>query len=67
VPPGPMGHGSVAPPTGEHAMDRGLHEEHAILTGGSQGIGTATAREPVREGDGFVIAARNEADRETTA
>src|SRR5947199_9543905 len=48
-------------------MDLGLHDKHAIVTGGSRGIGKAIARELAREGVDVAIVARNKADREATA
>ena len=48
-------------------MDLGLQDKHAIVTGGSRGIGKAIARELAREGADVAIVARNEADLEATA
>src|SRR5437773_500578 len=48
-------------------MDLGLHDKHAIVTGGSRGIGKAIARELAREGVDVAIVARNKADLEATA
>jgi NAD(P)-dependent dehydrogenase (short-subunit alcohol dehydrogenase family) len=48
-------------------MDLGLHDKHAIVTGGSRGIGKAIARELAREGVDVAIMARNKADLEATA
>src|SRR6201999_4003627 len=48
-------------------MDLGLHGKHAIVTGGSRGIGKAIARELAREGVDVAIVARNKADLEATA
>ncbi|MFZ2005636.1 MAG: SDR family NAD(P)-dependent oxidoreductase [Stellaceae bacterium] len=48
-------------------MELGLHGKHAIVTGGSRGIGKAIARELAREGVDVAIAARNQADLEATA
>ena len=48
-------------------MDLGLHDKHAIVTGGSRGIGKAIARELAREGADVAIVARNKADLEATA
>ena len=48
-------------------MDLGLHDKHAIVTGGSRGIGKAIAREFAREGADVAIVARNKADLEATA
>jgi NAD(P)-dependent dehydrogenase (short-subunit alcohol dehydrogenase family) len=52
---------------GEIPMDLGLQGKHAIVTGGSRGIGKAIARELVREGVDVAIVARNKADLEATA
>src|SRR5882762_10014731 len=41
--------------------------EHAIVTGGSRGIGKAIARELAREGADVAIVARSKADLEATA
>src|SRR5712671_616182 len=48
-------------------MDLGLQDKHAIVTGGSRGIGKAIAREFAREGADVAIVARNKADLEATA
>jgi NAD(P)-dependent dehydrogenase (short-subunit alcohol dehydrogenase family) len=48
-------------------MDLGLHDKHAIVTGGSRGIGKAIARELAREGVDVAIVARNKADLEAVA
>lgn len=48
-------------------MDLGLQDKHAIVTGGSRGIGKAIARELAREGADVAIVARTEADLEATA
>jgi NAD(P)-dependent dehydrogenase (short-subunit alcohol dehydrogenase family) len=48
-------------------MDLGLQDKHAIVTGGSRGIGKAIARELAREGADVAIVARNKADLEATA
>ena len=48
-------------------MDLGLQGKHAIVTGGSRGIGKAIARELAREGVDVAIVARNKADLETAA
>jgi NAD(P)-dependent dehydrogenase (short-subunit alcohol dehydrogenase family) len=48
-------------------MDFGLQGKHAIVTGGSRGIGKAIARELAREGVDVTIVARNKADLEATA
>src|SRR5947207_5007631 len=53
--------------TGESCMDLGLQDNHAIVTGGSRGIGKAIARELAREGVDVAIVARNKADLEATA
>src|ERR1700759_4806550 len=58
---------AVTPPRGEDAMDLGLQGKHAIVTGGSRGIGKAIARELAREGADVAIVARNQADLEATA
>src|SRR5262249_9207003 len=42
----------------------GLHDKHAIVTGGSRGIGKAIARELAREGADVAIVARNKAGLE---
>jgi NAD(P)-dependent dehydrogenase (short-subunit alcohol dehydrogenase family) len=55
------------PGLGENAMDLGLQGKHAIVTGGSRGIGKAIARELAREGVDVAIVARNKADLEATA
>src|SRR5438067_10226679 len=47
-------------------MDLGLQDKHAIVTGGSRGIGKASARELAREGADVAIVARNKADLEAT-
>src|ERR1700720_503352 len=52
---------------GESAMDLGLPGKHAIVTGGSRGIGKAIARELAREGADVAIVARNKGDLEATA
>src|SRR6266481_1179533 len=52
---------------GENAMELGLHDKHAIVTGGSRGIGKAIARELAREGVDVAIVARNKGDLEATA
>jgi NAD(P)-dependent dehydrogenase (short-subunit alcohol dehydrogenase family) len=52
---------------GENTMDLGLQDKHAIVTGGSRGIGKAIARELAREGADVAIVARNKADLEVTA
>src|SRR5215467_1765920 len=52
---------------GEYAMDLGLQGKHAIVTGGSRGIGKAVARELAREGVDVAIVARNRANLEVTA
>src|SRR5580765_4580469 len=48
-------------------MDLGLAGKHAIVTGGSRGIGKAIARELAREGVDVAIVARNKTDLEATA
>ena len=48
-------------------MDLGLEGKHAIVTGGSRGIGKAIARELAREGVDVAIVARNKGDLEATA
>ena len=48
-------------------MDLGLHGKHAIVTGGSRGIGKAIARELAREGADVAIVARGKAALEATA
>src|SRR5256885_15462929 len=48
-------------------MDLGLQDKHAIVTGGSRGIGKAIARELALEGADVAIVARNKADLEATA
>src|SRR5881227_527905 len=48
-------------------MDLGLQDKHAIVTGGSRGIGKAIARELAREGADVAIVARNQADLEAAA
>jgi NAD(P)-dependent dehydrogenase (short-subunit alcohol dehydrogenase family) len=53
--------------SGEKAMDLGLQDKHAIVTGGSRGIGKAIARELAREGVDVAIVARGQADLEATA
>ena len=48
-------------------MDLGLQDKHAIVTGGSRGIGKAIARELAREGVDVAIVARTKGDLEATA
>lgn len=48
-------------------MDLGLKGKHAIVTGGSQGIGKAIARELAREGVDVAIVARKKEPLEATA
>ena len=48
-------------------MDLGLQGKHAIVTGGSRGIGKAIARELAREGVDVAIVARSKGDLEATA
>src|SRR5690348_16544054 len=52
---------------GENAMELGLQGKHAIVTGGSRGIGKTIARELAREGADVAIVARNKGDLEATA
>jgi NAD(P)-dependent dehydrogenase (short-subunit alcohol dehydrogenase family) len=47
-------------------MDLGLQSKHAIVTGGSRGIGKAIARELAREGVDVAIVARNKGDLEAS-
>src|SRR5216683_7486944 len=58
---------AVTPTRGENVMDLGLLGKHAIVTGGSRGIGKAIARELAREGVDVAIVARNKGDLEATA
>ena len=48
-------------------MDLGLRGKHAIVTGGSLGIGKAIARELAREGVDVAIVARTKDQLEATA
>src|SRR5882757_5847336 len=48
-------------------MDLGLQGKHAIVTGGSRGIGKAIARELAREGVDVAIVARTKGNLEATA
>jgi NAD(P)-dependent dehydrogenase (short-subunit alcohol dehydrogenase family) len=48
-------------------MDLGLQGKHAIVTGGSRGIGKAIARELALEGVDVAIVARSESDLAATA
>jgi NAD(P)-dependent dehydrogenase (short-subunit alcohol dehydrogenase family) len=48
-------------------MDLGLRDKHAIVTGGSQGIGKAIAREFAREGMDVAIVARKKEPLEAVA
>jgi NAD(P)-dependent dehydrogenase (short-subunit alcohol dehydrogenase family) len=48
-------------------MDLGLQGKHAIVAGGSRGIGKAIARELAREGVDVAIVARNKGELEATA
>ena len=43
-------------------MDLGLQGKHAIVTGGSRGIGKAIARELAREGVDVAIVAREQGE-----
>src|SRR5919202_1179873 len=52
---------------GEHTMELGLQGKHAIVTGGSRGIGKAIARELAREGVDVAIVARSREALEQTA
>ena len=52
---------------GENAMELGLQGKHAIVTGGSRGIGKAIALELAREGADVAIVARSKADLEASA
>src|SRR5262249_282210 len=52
---------------GERAMDLGLQEKHAIVTGGSRGIGKAIARELARKKADIAIITRTNANLEATA
>src|SRR5947208_2187113 len=52
---------------GQNAMDLGLHDKHAIVTGGSRGIGKAVARELAKEGVDVAIVARGMESLEATA
>lgn len=58
---------AVTPARGEDAKDLGLQGKHVIVTGGSQGIGKAIARELAREGADVAIVARNKVDLAATA
>src|SRR5262249_48768569 len=58
---------AALPPRERTAMELGLHGKHAIVTGGSRGIGKAIARELAREGVDVAIMARTKADLETAA
>src|SRR5947208_11693628 len=51
---------------GQNAMDLGLHDKHAIVTGGSRGIGKAIARELAAEGVDVAIVARAQETLEAT-
>ncbi len=53
-------------PLGGKAMELGLHGKHAIVTGGSRGIGKAIALELAREGVDVAIVARNKSELEAT-
>src|SRR5256712_1536668 len=48
-------------------MELGLRGKHAVVTGGSKGIGKAIARELAREGVDLAIVARSRAPLEATA
>ena len=48
-------------------MELGLQGKHAIVTGGSRGIGKAIALELAREGVDVAIVARSKADLEASA
>ena len=48
-------------------MELGLQGKHAIVTGGSRGIGKAIALELAREGVDVAIVARSKEDLETSA
>jgi NAD(P)-dependent dehydrogenase (short-subunit alcohol dehydrogenase family) len=48
-------------------MDLGLQGKHAVVTGGSRGIGKAIARELAREGVDVAIVARTKGDLEAAA
>jgi NAD(P)-dependent dehydrogenase (short-subunit alcohol dehydrogenase family) len=50
-----------------HRMDLGLHGKHAVVTGGSKGIGKAIALELAREGADVAIVSRTRADLEKAA
>jgi NAD(P)-dependent dehydrogenase (short-subunit alcohol dehydrogenase family) len=52
---------------GEDAMDLGLQDKHAIVTGGSRGVWQAIARELARERVDVAIVARNKGDLEMAA
>jgi NAD(P)-dependent dehydrogenase (short-subunit alcohol dehydrogenase family) len=52
---------------GENAMELGLQGKHAIVTGGSRGIGKAIALELAREGVEVAIVARSKEDLEASA
>jgi NAD(P)-dependent dehydrogenase (short-subunit alcohol dehydrogenase family) len=52
---------------GGNAMDFGLQGKHAIVTGGSRGIGKAIALELAREGVDVAIVARSKDQLEATA
>jgi len=54
-------------PPGGNAMELGLQGKHAIVTGGSRGIGKAIARELAREGVDLAIVARSREELEATA
>src|SRR3989442_1292419 len=52
---------------GDNAMELGLQGKHAIVTGGSRGIGKAIALELAREGVDVAIVARSKEQLEATA
>jgi NAD(P)-dependent dehydrogenase (short-subunit alcohol dehydrogenase family) len=52
---------------GGNVMEFGLHGKHAIVTGGSRGIGKAIARELAREGVELAIVARSKEQLAATA
>ena len=52
---------------GDSAMELGLQGKHAIVTGGSRGIGKAIALELAREGVDVALVARSKEDLEASA